>query len=151
MKHKYSIEQVKEAIKTSLSYRQVMIKLGIKPEGGNYRIVKKLVAEHNIDISHFTGKAWNKGLKLEKRSLDDYLNNKAEIISHKLRLRLISEGVKEYKCESCGLSEWLGKPIALELNHIDGNHLNNNLGNLNILCPNCHAQTSNYRGLNKKS
>lgn len=151
MKHKYSIEQVKEAIETSLSYRQVMIKLGIKPAGGNYFVIRKFISKYNLDTSHFTGKRWNKGLHFDKRPIEDYLNNVIYMQSHKLRLRLISEGIKEYKCESCGLSEWLGKPIALELNHIDGNNKNNNLDNLNILCPNCHAQTPNYRGLNKKS
>ena len=51
---------------------------------------------------------------------------------------------KEHKCECCGLISWNDKPIPLELHHIDGNHYNNDLSNLQILCPNCHAQTSNY-------
>ena len=40
-------------------------------------------------------------------------------------------------------------PIPLELHHIDGNNQNNNLTNLTLLCPNCHAMTDNYRGKNK--
>lgn len=55
----------------------------------------------------------------------------------------------EYKGNQGGkLSEWMGKPIPLELHHKDGNHYNNDLSNLEILCPNCHAQTDNYRGKN---
>lgn len=54
-------------------------------------------------------------------------------------------------CESCGLREWLDKPIPLELEHIDGNNRNNIKDNLKLLCPNCHAQTPTYRGRNKNS
>lgn len=64
---------------------------------------------------------------------------------------MIKEGYKEYKCECCGLTEWRGKPIPLELHHKDGNHDNNKLDNLEILCPNCHAQTDNYTGKNIKA
>lgn len=66
--------------------------------------------------------------------------------SHRLRLRLIRKGVKEHRCESCGLSVWLGQPIQLELDHIDGDHKNNELSNLRLLCCNCHAQTHTWRG-----
>ena len=48
------------------------------------------------------------------------------------------------KCENCGLEEWLGQPINLEIHHIDGNHYNNDLSNLQLLCPNCHSYTDNY-------
>lgn len=53
------------------------------------------------------------------------------------------------RCESCGLTEWLGKEINLEVHHIDGDHLNNSLDNLQLLCPNCHSYTKNWRGRTK--
>ena len=65
-----------------------------------------------------------------------------------LKSRLIKEGIKEVKCECCGNKEWQGKPIPLELHHIDGNHSNLKLENLQLLCPNCHALTDNYKGKN---
>lgn len=68
-----------------------------------------------------------------------YFDNKQQISSHKLKNKLIKDGLKEKKCELCGYSEWLGKEIPLELHHKDGNHLNNAFDNLQILCPNCHA------------
>jgi hypothetical protein len=69
----------------------------------------------------------------------------------KLKNRLISEGYKENKCEECGLNgEWNGKPLDMELDHIDGDRTNHLLKNLKIVCPNCHAQTDTYRGKNKK-
>lgn len=57
---------------------------------------------------------------------------------------LIERGIKENKCECCGLSEWIGKPIPLELHHKDFNHYNNSLDNLQVLCANCHMQAHNY-------
>lgn len=52
------------------------------------------------------------------------------------------------KCSSCGNEKWMGKPIPIELDHIDGNYKNNKLKNLRLLCPNCHAQTPTYKGKN---
>lgn len=62
-----------------------------------------------------------------------------KISSHKLKLKLIRDGVKSAHCELCGNATWLGKTLPLELHHIDENHYNNELENLQILCPNCHA------------
>jgi 5-methylcytosine-specific restriction endonuclease McrA len=80
--------------------------------------------------------------------VDKYLSNEFPIHSYKLKNRLIKEGIFNAICSSCKLDEWLGKPIALELDHINGNSSNNNLDNLRLLCPNCHAQTDTYRGKN---
>lgn len=55
-------------------------------------------------------------------------------------------GLKEKKCEECGISDtWNGKPLSFELHHVDGDHYNNEISNLQILCPNCHSQTDSYR------
>ncbi len=68
--------------------------------------------------------------------------------SNKLRIRLIEEGVKPHKCECCGNTQWMGKPISLEVDHVNGVSTDHRLENLRILCPNCHAQTETYRGKN---
>ena len=51
-------------------------------------------------------------------------------------------------CNKCGLTEWLGESITLELEHKDGNNKNNKRENLELLCPNCHSQTETWRGRN---
>jgi RNA polymerase subunit RPABC4/transcription elongation factor Spt4 len=66
-----------------------------------------------------------------------------------LKRKLIFEE-QEKACRKCKLKEWLGKPITLELEHIDGNRENNTRKNLELLCPNCHSQTSTYKSKNKK-
>ena len=65
-----------------------------------------------------------------------------------LKQKLIKDGIKEEKCELCGLSVWLNTRLPLELHHKDGNHYNNNLENLQILCPNCHAIQPGNSGSN---
>lgn len=65
---------------------------------------------------------------------------------HHVKTRLMLAGLKEPQCEACGLTEWNGRPVALELHHINGDGLDNRLENLAILCPNCHSQTDTWGG-----
>lgn len=132
----------------------MLIKLGLNPKGGgNYRIMYRRIKELNINISHLTGMASNKGKTLlnRRKPIEDYLNNKIPILSYSLKIKLINSGILKYECSICKLSTWNDLPIPIELDHIDGNNQNNNLENLRILCPNCHAQTPTYCGKNKKS
>jgi len=150
-RYTYSEQELREAVKTSTSIRQVLEKLNIVPAGGNYQTTNRRIEKLNIDTKHFTGQAWNKGKVIgPKRDIKEYLSNEFPILSHKLKNRLIIESLKQHKCECCGITEWNGKPAPIELDHINGNHYDNRLENLRILCPNCHAQTDTYRGKNKK-
>lgn len=148
-RRKYTYEQLVDAVKTSTSYRQVMSKLGLVEAGGNYASTKNIIAKYNLDVTHFTGMGWNVGLKFKPNPitpLDKIItNSNISYPSDKLKKRLIDAGYFEKKCYNCNLTEWLNRPITLELEHIDGNHNNNLLSNLTILCPNCHSQTPTWR------
>ncbi|MDH5485820.1 MAG: HNH endonuclease [Gammaproteobacteria bacterium] len=147
---KYSEEQLRTAIKNSFSLRQVLLTLDVAPYGGNYDVVKKAINHFELDTSHFSGQAWNKGKKLSpKQPLDNYLNNTVSIQSYKLKNRLLKEGVFEYRCMNCSNTSWDNRPIPLELDHINGNNKDNRLENLRLLCPNCHALTPTYRSKNR--
>jgi len=148
--HKYSSDQLRDAIKISTSLRQVLIKLNVAPYGGNYEVLKKAINYYDLNISHFTGHAWNKGKKLpSKYSINDYLENKSPIQSYKLKNRLLENKLLKPICSNCNNETWLGKPIPLELDHINGNNKDNRLENLRLLCPNCHSLTPTYRSKNR--
>ena len=65
-----------------------------------------------------------------------------------LKVRLLRAGLKENRCEECGITEWRAKPLNMALHHINGDGNDNRLENIRFLCPNCHAQTPNYGGRN---
>lgn len=146
-------EDYENAIKNAKSIAETCRNLGLKCAGGNYKTIKDFIKEYNIDTSHFTGQGWNVGLKFKPNKgleLKEVLIKDSKYQSYKLKNKLLSEGVKEYRCEGCKRTEWNGKPIPLELHHINGNNSDNRLENLQLLCPNCHAQTEHYRGRNIK-
>lgn len=105
-----------------------------------------------MDTSHFLGQAILRGKThtYNTRPLKKVLVHKKLENTWKLKNRLLNEGVKKHQCERCQSTEWLGKPIPLELHHKDGDRTNNTLSNIELLCPNCHALTDNYRGGKKK-
>lgn len=154
MRFQYTIEDVKRAVEQSKSKANVLRLLGLRPIGGNYRTLDRIITENNIDISHFTGKGWNVGLQFKcSKSFsneDIFIENSKYKSTWRLRERYKIIKNISY-CEICGTKEWLGKPISLEIHHKNGINTDNRLENLIILCPNCHSQTDNYRGKGKLS
>lgn len=149
---KYTNEELTQAVAGSISIRETLTKLGVKPSGGNYETIKRRIAELDLDTSHFRGLGWLRGqrnIHTVKQSLDDILVRKSTYKNtNSLKRRLLSEGIFEPVCSSCGLDTWLDQPIPLELDHINGERRDNRLENLRLLCPNCHALTETYRGKN---
>lgn len=147
-------EQLEEAVKKNYSIRAVLKEINLKPTGGNYKSIKRHIKNYEFDTSHFSGKAhlkgkthnWAKKLPLEKILVE----NSSYTHTSNLRIRLIKEKIFKHICSSCENEEWLDKPIPLELDHINGINNDNRIENLRLLCPNCHAQTDNYRGKNVK-
>lgn len=143
-------EQLAEAVRTSDTMSQVGRRLGYRPNGGIHRMLVGHVRRLGLDTSHFTGQAWAKGRSVVSRTalpLEQILvQNSTYYSSGHLRRRLIAAGMKPAHCEHCGLDEWQGRPLPLALDHINGDHLDNRLENLRILCPNCHALTDTWCG-----
>lgn len=92
-----------------------------------------------MDIE-YAGNQGGKGIKTDPKykTAEEYAKG-ASISSSKLKDKLVRDGIREDKCEICGISEWQGIKLSLELHHKDGNHYNNEFANLIILCPNCHS------------
>lgn len=70
---------------------------------------------------------------------------------HNVKLRLLSSGLKTARCEQCGLTEWRGGPLPLALHHVNGDRNDHRLENLELLCGNCHSQTDNFSGRNRRA
>ena len=116
--------------------------------GCNPKTVSAVLERMGIDYSgNQSGKGHSKDSKA-RMNLVEYLEKSQDIQSNKVRKKLLEEGYKTHKCECCDLTEWMGKPIPLELHHKDGDRNNNTIENYELLCPNCHAFTDSYRGKN---
>ncbi|SHJ69050.1 HNH endonuclease [Hymenobacter daecheongensis DSM 21074] len=145
-----------EAVAQSLSMAQVIMRLGLIPAGGNYKTVQTRIARLGLSTAHFTGQAWNTGARFQhfgrRAGWEEILvENSPYTSSNRLKRRLLQSARKEAKCEVCGLLEWLGQPIPLELHHLNGVNNDHRIENLQLLCPNCHAQTPTYRGKNQRA
>jgi len=148
-------DEFRLAVAGSLSVRQVLGRIGLVPAGGNYKTVHARIAKLELDTSHFTGAAWNVGERyrsfgrkaiLTEIMVEDLPYN----FTHGLKKRLLKEGVKPRICEGCGLSQWRDEHIPLELHHANGINNDHRLANLQLLCPDCHALTANYRSKNQR-
>lgn len=111
--------------------------------------------EINADYTHFTGQAHLLGKThnwTRKALLKDILvdNPKVCVSAHSLKIRLVREGLLKWECSRCKINKWMDQPLALELEHINGNKYDNRIENLQILCPNCHSLTPTYRGRKNK-
>jgi transposase-like protein len=105
----------------------------------------------------FCPETWHRAVRvglLASRSraapIETYLVKGRSVNRHHLKLRLIAAGLKEHRCEICGIEEWLGKPLSLSLHHVNGDGDDNRLHNLQLLCGNCHSQTPNFGSRNPR-
>lgn len=145
-KYVYDRDRINEAIPKSTTYSEVLEYLGIPTRGGNIETLKRIIEQMGVDTSHFTGRRVNDVTRQYYILSDKYIESGRRIQSSKLLEKLVRENKKCPQCEKCGIVDWNGKAIVFHLHHLDGNPENNNLDNLQVLCPNCHSQTNNYKG-----
>jgi Zn finger protein HypA/HybF involved in hydrogenase expression len=143
----YTEQELMEAVKTSKSIRQIVIKLGIN-NAQHYAKIRNKIHAMNLDISHFTHK--NHGFGYVQYDNDKMFSENSICRTGELKTRILKLNLLNYSCSECNISDWRNKDITLELDHINGITTDNRLENLRFLCPNCHSQTPTYCGRNQK-
>ena len=141
----YSIEELKEKVKQSRNFADLIRKLGYKTAtGGNVSSVRRYLNKHNISYKHF-----KINVGVIKRSPENVFIKNSTASQKVLRTWYIKCKCSEYKCDICGMFPvWQGKPLTLILDHKNGNNKDNRLENLHWVCPNCNQQlpTTGYHG-----
>lgn len=149
------VELVKKYLPLSNSLNNLCKHLGLKGVDGYYRKINRIIKENNLSTEHFgTIKVTHSNYRRNKftaMSNEEFFIKDSKRDGNSIIKRLIESGYKEYKCENeyCGICEWGGKPLRLQVHHINGNHCDNRIENLQLLCPNCHTQTETYGGRNR--
>lgn len=142
----FTKEELQKFVEESTSINQVSVKCGYSENSGSGQAaIREMIQDYGFDTSHFfelNGISHNKGQYNYERFKKGNAIKSANMIDALVNLR-------GWECENCHNIEWMGKKIPLEVHHIDGDNLNNEIENLQLLCPNCHAQTDNFRNRNR--
>ncbi|MFI6561520.1 HNH endonuclease signature motif containing protein [Streptomyces sp. NPDC050534] len=152
---KWTREILQAAVSASTNICEVLRHLGLEVVGGHHTHISRRIKVYGIDTSHFQVptqrvNAWRprtpEGMLVEQQP-----DRARRIPSDRLKWAMASTGVPE-QCAMCGVEPvWRGRPLPLEVDHIDGNWRDNRIGNLRFLCPNCHSTTDSYRGRGKRT
>lgn len=136
----YNDDELKRVIKVCSSITMVIDNLRLNKS--YHSQIKKFIIDNSIDTSHFIRR---KREKIENKLIkgDKHIESKA------IKKYIIENKIVEHKCSVCNIEPiWNGKPLTLQLDHINGDHYDNRLENLRLICANCHTQTDTFTGRN---
>lgn len=146
---------LEDLVRKHISLSAILRELNLHTSSGNFRNLKKKLNVEKINFQHIMeGPGYDtKKIHSFKKiiPIDQILIEESTFNPTHLKKRLIRENLLKESCMKCGLGNtWCNEPISLQLDHINGIHNDNRLGNLRLLCPNCHSQTSTYAARNKQ-
>ncbi|GHG02805.1 HNH endonuclease signature motif containing protein [Streptomyces hydrogenans] len=150
---RWTREVLAEAVAASTNMTDVLRRLGVELVGGQHTHISRRIKTYGIDVSHFRAPA-QRGKPWRPRTPDAFLVRQTgaqarRVPSDRLAWAMTEAGARK-QCARCGNEGvWRGRPLRLEIDHIDGDWRDNRIENLRFLCPNCHSATDNYRGRGK--
>ena len=146
MRVKITTEQLKDAVNASTTMAETLSRLNLSHSGSSYGIMRRRLEAEGISTSHWTGyKPDPEKIRKGLTPLTEKLKKYPEKRHLHVKARILREGLLSWKCSECGnLGVWNGKPLILQLDHIDGDLSNWEINNLRIICPNCHTQTETF-------
>ncbi|WP_435969863.1 HNH endonuclease signature motif containing protein [Streptomyces sp. Qhu_M48] len=153
---RWTREVLEGAVAASTNMYEVLRRLGVEVVGGQHTHISRRVKAYGIDTSHFTAPARTERMRYDqrRRTAAEVLVEEESPHASRARSKRLKEAMLEFdvanQCALCGNEAvWRGKPLPLEVDHIDSNWRNNRIENLRLLCPNCHSTTDSYRGRGK--
>jgi hypothetical protein len=143
-----SPEELRRAVEGAISVAGALRRLGLPVTTALRRRFAVWIAEDGAATDHFLGQGHRRGRRASNaRAPEEILvrhDRPRRTSSYRLRRALRTVGVPE-RCAECGQGpEWLGRPLTLEVDHLDGDWRNDRRENLRLLCPNCHATTRTW-------
>lgn len=146
-KKRWSDKDLEVALKANITISGTLRALGLSTSPGNHKSIKSALKRLNLDTSHLRGKAHGMSPGLRKPLEQVLVENSTHSNTVSLKKRLLKEGLLRNQCEKCGIGpSWDGSELVLQLDHKNGDSFDNRLENLRLLCPNCHSQTTTFRG-----
>lgn len=142
---KWSELEFRQFVLESNSLTSVSKKLGYKSScKETLDKIKNRIEQLDISIEHFNNYS-HAFIARNNYELEEILvQNSPYTNLTTLKDKLLKVNLKEYKCDICGIYEWLGNPLSLQLDHINGVNNDHRIENIRFLCPNCHSQTDTF-------
>jgi ribosomal protein S27AE len=145
-KRTWTDEELINAFNESENLRQIITKLNLAIAGGTYTHIKTHLKRLNLEFSTTWQERRDKGILSHKYSThyndDEIFVENTKVSNTTVRNRY--ELLHKQQCSRCGVEEWLGNKIRMDLDHINGNRKDNRIENLRWMCPNCHRQTQTW-------
>jgi hypothetical protein len=147
-------DEFRKLIREAKTYKEILLRFGLKNKGGNHRTLKKRMREEGVDGSHLPKNfvamiSYNQGRKIP---LENILVRGSDYCRRNLKRRLLASGLIKNVCEVCGnKGKWRGKSLVLILDHRNGVSDDNRKENLRMVCPNCNSQLDTFAGRNRRS